>query len=551
MAEKTKVSCLQDKQTCKKNVAILQVPLKLNSKEGNIAFSFELPKNDLALDSVKVDSQGVPEFYFRASKNVPTLLDEDIAAVFRLVLENKYPEFFYLSFPPTHPLHKSRFFKYYSPTWLKGTSVGELLSESDWDMKCLSLGTETDEEKTVFKSRSRSSRLKGLATKVDFPVDKASASMIMSCESIRVQKGEDEIRFPEEPKMQIKAGTSLSYSEYITKHFQSIGLYDEPRFLKMQELIKLHHAVEWLCKVKGVQVNREWMMKCTNKTTSADAPLMLEARKKPPKKMIPQPPAFKQPDSDIHSWQVELLKPYFKRDARYGYHDHRSSAMITFKEDGMPCPPQKYLHWSVEYHTNTLPFEIKSLCHIPIKYQPAEFRDRLLQLLPKHSKKELKIQPADFSSDIEVDESADESGMEVRVTTTTKALETSHPLSLVPLQETLIVTANDGKQYKNEDPNQAIEMLMDDREATIIPKVKSWDELISEYTVPIPCMWLNQSDELGQPAAMGGVSTRDIRVQEEALPTRAAHKETLWKDGFKRSGHLLGVRGQHITAQGM
>ena len=89
------------------------------------------------------------------------------------------------------------------PKWLRGTSMGDTLSEADWCMKSLQVGVQSNKEKTKFWSRQKKSNLDGLATTLDFPKDKPPGSVFMSCESARVEKDENEITFPEEPKMRI------------------------------------------------------------------------------------------------------------------------------------------------------------------------------------------------------------------------------------------------------------------------------------------------------------------------------------------------------------
>lgn len=427
-------------------------------------------------------------------------------------------------------MYKRRFFKYYSPAWLQQTAVGELLAEADWDMKCLSLGAKTNEDKTVFKSRSQSTQLKNLAAAVDFPSEEVASSIIMSCDLAKVQKDDNEIKFLEEPKIVITDGCSSLYSKYISQNYQSVAYYDEPRFLKMQELIKLILAVEWLYNEKGVRVNEEWMMKHTSKALTADAP---STRKEPPNKMVPKPAAFKPPSSDVtvKSWELELYRTFSKKcigEQRFGYYD--DATMIAFKEDGTQCPPQKYLNCCIEYHSTALP-ESKVKVYFPMSLQPTEFRDKVLKLLPKKLHREITF-PMAF------DDLTEESEMEL-----TQSLQ----LSPLPLEETLTITVSTGELFTSEDPNMLIQPEIPGVREAIFPDVKSWDELISERTVPIPCMWQQGTRK---PAAMGGVSTCDFRVEERSSRKMPAHKETPWKDNYKKRGHILVVRAQHVTAQG-
>ena len=391
-------------------------------------------------------------------------------------------------------------------------------------MKCLALGTRTNEEKTVFKSWSRSSKLKGLARSDDFPFEKKESSIIMSCDYATVKKGDNQIMFPECPKMKIKDGCSPLYSEYITENLPSVAYHDEPRFLKMQELIKLILAVEWLYKEKGVRASEKWMMKHTSSKPVGGLDLD-DTRKMPPKRMIPQPPVFKPPSDDVtvKIWEIERCRTVAKRltEERYGYYDSSTETMITFREDGMLCPPQK----GIEFHSPEIEAQFVTT-------------DMLLELLPKNLHHEITAATAMV---------VDAHTGERRITT-----KSCPSLSLTLQKVSTIVAATASELFTNQDP---INPLMEaDIFETIHPDVESF---ISEATVPIPYLWLTSSHEIGQPAAWGGVawggvSTRDIKVVEEPLKMKAAHRETPWIDNFKKSGqHLLGIRADKVIFQGM
>ncbi len=211
-------------------------------------FHFSMGAN-LALRSVDFKN-GVPRFHFEPAQNVPVLTEEDVAVIVKLCLENKRPGFFYEGFHPLHPFSKmGRLFKGYSPRWLRGTSVGELLAEADWSMKCIHVGVKSDKEKKNFSAWSETSNLRGLRTREDFPEDCPGTTIIMRCESVDVDKQNDELYFVAEPKMRIDCKweeCNLEYSKYITEIFDSVAYHDEPKFLKMKEIVKLVLAVEWL-----------------------------------------------------------------------------------------------------------------------------------------------------------------------------------------------------------------------------------------------------------------------------------------------------------------
>lgn len=230
------------------------------SSVDSFTFNFKLPSEGLALRSVAIEND-TPKLIFDAALKTPTLTEEDVGIACRLACEDKRPEFFYIAFPFHHPYH-GRQYKHYNPQWLRGTSIGELLAEADWTMKCLNIGARSDETKERFWAWQTTSKLEGLADRMDFPQEQIDGSVIMSCDSVKVAKTENELIFLGEPKIKITDDSSSSYTKYITDIYPNIAFYDEPLFLKMQELIKLILAVEWL-KEKGVSFSHPWMMECS------------------------------------------------------------------------------------------------------------------------------------------------------------------------------------------------------------------------------------------------------------------------------------------------
>ena len=203
-------------------------------------FRFSFSTKESALHSVAI-VDGVPELRFYAFPNLPATSEQDIAAAIRMALENKRPEFYYIPFPPNHPF-VGRQYKSYSPKWLRATSVGDLLSKVDWNMKCINIGAKSDAENLKFWARHKTSQLKGLPTMLDFRREKPSGSIVMSVESAEVHECENELVFTKEPKMRIDDDASPTNTKYLTENFQSIAYHDEPLFLKMQELASEVHT---------------------------------------------------------------------------------------------------------------------------------------------------------------------------------------------------------------------------------------------------------------------------------------------------------------------
>ena len=319
-------------------IPVLQEPnVYYNSK----IFRYKLP-DGLALRSANVTADDI-ELGFEASPRVPTLEDEDIATAFRLASEKKRPEFFYIDFPPGHPFRGYRNFHLFSPTWLRWTKVGKLLADADWNMKCLDVGARSNEERTVFKSWPASSNLKGLRTHWDFEntSDAKVGTIKMYCDYATVLKGENEIVFPEEPKMKIVRTVNKHYSTYITENLPKVAYHDEPRFLKMQELIKLILTAEWLYNEKKVRMDPTWIMLHTSPAMEdADLVSGFPKREYPPEEMIPTPlPDFEPPDTDAsvstnNSELCKALRNETKLNLRFGYKDYLGAKTVIFTEEG-------------------------------------------------------------------------------------------------------------------------------------------------------------------------------------------------------------------------
>ena len=516
---------------------------------GIVTFSFKLPEDGLALRSVGI-VDGVPELRFDASPKVPTISEQDVAVAFRLAEEDERPYFLYASFPCTHPLNGSRYFMKYSPAWLKGTGIGKLLAEADWIMKCLHVDTRTNKEKTVFKSWSKTSQLQGLAANLDFPKDDTCGPVMMSCDHAKVQKSDDEIYFPEEPSMKITDGCNSLYSKYITEIYRSVGYHDEPLLLKMQELIKLILAVEWLYKEKGVRVDENWMM---NLTCNPKDPEFSE-RKAPPYDMIPHVDVFERPCSDVtvKTWEAEMykrLKTEYGVDRRFGYHNFTGEEIVQFNEDGTTATriPLKCMKICIEQnssiqHQLIMKFSLQLYLPLAITSEATESR---LELHDHSHKLDTSLIP--ISVDSTLDFNAEGNGMKLKIV---ESFQPCPPFSSPPLKQTTVgrgTVCSYGKVFANEDPSQPF-LIPAWQEDEIDPKVESWNELISEWSVPIPRIWQDPFVGVGVPAAFGGVTTEQFRVEEELFQRRATSTVRSSKGNYALKGQQLVVKS---TSQGM
>ena len=457
--------------------------VELCSKEDHgFAFHFTLPPDGLALRSVAIVDD-VPEIRFDASHKVPTITEEDVAIALRLALEGNRPEFFFIPIPFGHPFY-GRQFNQYKPQWLRETSVGKLLFDADWNMKCLSVGARSNDEKSVFWGWQKTSQLEDVATMLDFPQDKPFGSIIMSCESAKVQKDENEMVFPEEPKMRIVHDSNSLYSKYITDIYPSIAYYDEPCFLKMQELIKLILAAEWLTE-KGVKVSRKWMMGYTAKPRQV-AKAIKRAKSHQDKvrspEMIPSQPATVQVlTSDVILVAEECRRLGKCVGYRYGWHDFRNKEMVMFDEDGALCLRQQSLNMVVNKHVTMegQPTEEVSLwlsCPLPLNTPMTEFGDVMEQCK----------QVSQFTGVF------------------------GHLLAQCKEKTFIKASVNNyDLLYDHMDPNQPIRQGIPGWCEKITPSVKSWNELFRE-TVPWPHVWQVPYLGVGMPVASGGVTTCDI-----------------------------------------
>jgi len=553
--------------------------LTISKEEDGFAFHFKLPAEGLALRSVAV-VDGVPEISFDASLKVPTITEEDVATAFRLASEGVRPEFFYIPIPFWHPFF-GRQFKQYLPAWLRGTSVGELLSEADWTMKCLHIGARSNEDKSKFWAWEKTSQLEVLATRLDFPDDNPHGSIKMSCEFAKVQKDENEMVFPEEPKMRIVDDSNSQYSKYITEKLPRIAYGDEPLFLKMQELFKLILAAEWLTK-KGVKVSRRWMMDQTAKPDPVEKAIegttsyqLQDETNRPPEEMIPQPATrVSQPsDMTVPTFEVEQLAKFgtdlphgnthFPRwrkwewpqetCRRYGWHDSGSNEMIMFEEDGTPCQRQQSLKFffnkkvildGQQREEKSAWLSLPLPPHIP---HPSDSVSELGQQFVKQLQKSYHQDFNDAFGHITMDSQAiGKGGAELKVTDTIQAL------ALPQLEETTImkVSVNDYNMlYGEMDPNKPIRPEIPGLCEEVIPNVSSWNELFNE-TVPWPHVWQVPYIGVGEPAESGGVTTRDIPVREETMKSGRPSSESAWVDQYKKRGSQLAVRAQWETNQG-
>ncbi len=477
-------------------------------KEGSYAFHFRFPKEGLTLRSVRI-TNGVPELVFAPARNVPTLQEDEVATVFRLVHENERPCFFYFQFPPFHPL-QGRWYKHYSPEWLRGNSVGKQLADADWNMKCLQVGARSDEEKTVFQSWAFSSKLDGIASGLDFLSDAKSGSIIMSCDHVKVQMNEDEIIFPEDPKIIITDKTSKLYSKYISDILPSVAYHDEPKFLKIPELVKLIVAVEWLCKDKKVQIDEEWFMKQTTKAADVNGGASEDdVSEMPPRDMVPQLLLGVQPKTDVQvkTWEAEKNASVISQcgtERMYGQVDFHHCEEFLFKEDGTRVPTPRSLKFRVQ---NKLPsntvIDRVSLSD-EVKRSDLPVTKSTTVALSYIKQKEGDTLQYSASNYTDIEDSVE------RPNSPHQDSATGGPV--LKESQGVVATVDDfDLLYEGIDPSWPIPL----GEGKITkPDVKTWKELITEYSELPPYVIQSPYCELIEPMCSGGVSTQHIPIHQ-------------------------------------
>ena len=492
----------------------------LEEKDG-YAFCFTLPPDGLALRSVAIVDD-VPEICFDASHKVPTITEEDVAIALRLASEGNRPEFYFVKIPFGHPFF-GRQFNHYKPQWLRGTSVGSLLFDVDWSMKCLNFGARSNDEKSAFWGWQKTSQLEGLATVFDFTNDNPPGSIIMSCESAKVQKNENELVFPEEPRMKIVDDSNSLYSKYISEMYPSVAYHDEPRFLKMQELIKLILAAEWLIE-KGVRVSKKWMMEHTAKPKSH-----WNKVRYPPKEMKPlQPAIVKVPSRDVgvNTLEAEQCLTKCGVGRQYGWHDFGSNEMVKFDENGALCLRQQSLkmvfnnHVIMEGQQREIRGSLQLICPLPPNTPTpsmTELGDEFRKNLEQVSYLKITGVFGHLLADVNIaDKAISKDGAELKVET---MISPCPPPPLPQWKETTFIKAsvnNYDLLYGHMDPNQPIRLGFPGRCKEITPNVKSWNELFRE-TVPWLRVWQVPYLGVGKPVARGGVTTCDIPTSASSI----------------------------------
>ena len=319
--------------------------------------------------------------------------------------------------------------------------------------------------------------------------------------------------------MQIIDETSSTYTKYITEMYPSVAYHDEPLFLKMQELIKLVLAAEWLVDEKAVKISREWMMMYSTapkqKGAVAVAKSLRSKAKRPPREFVPSPTVVNRPSSDVTVKTVTAEQyRHYGRGRYYGWCDQGSKEMVMFTAKGELQMSRKWeeggsLRITLQFPSNTTSLNYDDVLRaLPDGIKEVKFDTDSLEL-------KCKIQPA--------------------------------PLLFFPEREITarVTVQNYDMLYADLNPNDP--HWVGNCE---VPNVESWNELHKE-TIPIPCVW--QAPYPGSEAytATGGVTTREIPVNtaaEREIPT----KESQWveSDQYKRSGTQLAVRAKLLEDQG-
>ena len=474
---------------------------KHNEYDDGIAFRFKLP-DGLGLHAVDM-IDGVPKLRFVPMPNVSALTEEDVAVCVRLSQENSRPEFFYTSILPNHPF-RGRKFKQYVPGYLRGTSVGELLAEADWLMKCLSAGVQSNKTKTEFWSWTEKSQLNGLATHEEFPItlqfpsgatlmvystEEVSSSIIMTCKSVEVEESENEMIFGN-PKMAIISSSRPAYSKYITEIFDSVAYYDAPLFLKVKELIKLILAMEWLNR-KKVKFSQKWLNEHFNPSHLCLCPRQSVAVKMP-----------KEVVQFLLKQSLDEMNSFMSMQDKMLLHISSSNKVVL---------NQPTLEDQIVTETN---LKVKTVQTIH-SYDDDEEEEKGGE--EKGEEEEGEKEGGEEEGEDE-EEEEEEKGEKKEEEVTEEKLEKEEKMvekkkrekeNVVTIRSTVTFSFDDFDElYKEMDPNTPIGLT---NGKPIVPGVESWSELFHE-TVPTPYKSFLASGRVHQ-SVHGGVTTANIPVQ--------------------------------------
>ena len=500
--------------------------------DDGFAFQFKPFIEKQSLRSVAINSNGVPELRFDISPQNLSLTEEDVAVICRIASKGERPNFTYLAIDESHPFY-GRQYMIYDPPWLKGTSVGDVLSEVDWKMKCLRVGAQTDKTKSVYFSREKTSVTRGMATYMDFADDNPDSPgyIFTRCAGVAVQTYDDELVFCNDPKLRIDYHKSQPYSEYITRVLPLIAEHDESAFLKLQEIIKMILAAEWL-KKNGIQMSKKWMKtykrgRRTSQAISVDRH-KFDCRRllSETKESIPENRKFvdisMNEDERQRSRQADHVSAMY-----YGWYDNGSGEMVQFWEDGKCYKEYQslrtYNEIVVTINGQTVNKEVwlanfGILLPNRLRIEDVwKLQDKLLAL---KEKQECSVDFGPLSLDIKVDSRTDEKGRELSLTCNIQACffknSTSMALSSMKITAKIRESTSDWdfiyRGLNPQKPMMPVPDVLDQR--PFVPKETSWNELFSE-TVPWPRVWLSTSEGPGLLSATGGVRTDVIPTTEK------------------------------------
>ncbi|KAL5509154.1 hypothetical protein EMCRGX_G004464 [Ephydatia muelleri] len=503
--------------------------------DDGFALQFTPHADNQALRSVAINRDGVPELRFDSALHTPSLKEEDVATVCRLVFKGERPNFTYRAIDESHPFY-GRQYMVYDPPWLKGTSVGDVLSEVDWKMKCLNVGAQTDKSKKVFYSREMTSVTEGLATLLDFEDDKSSSPgyMFTRCDGVQVQEYDDEMVFYSGPKLRIDYYKSEAYSKYITRVLPLIAEHDEPSFLKLQEIIKMVLAAEWF-KEKGIQMSEKWMENCaccketamsrTSTDNSDHSQLLCEI-----KNSISRPRQavdISMRENEREQSGSKLAGKGINNDATicYGWYDSGSGEMVQYREDGEWFKEHQLVRTYTEQVVTVNGKRVDSkvwLTNLGILL-PNKLRvndiwklENNLVAVKEHHDVFTPIGP--FTVNIQADRITEERGKKITITAEIQPSVFKHAkcLPCVKITTTVRESTHDWDfVYQGLSPQRPMMPVPEVSDCPQSPDVVSWNELYSQ-TVPWPRVWISSSEGPGVLSATGGVRTDTIPIERVA-----------------------------------
>jgi len=228
----------------------------------------------------------------------------------------------------------------------------------------------------------------------------------------------------------------------------------------------------------------------------------------------------------------------------YGFYDCNNASLSVFSDKGVKVSQKNCLKVSFQINSKT----------VGGLYVPVDDNFKLSDC-QKEFRKAMKEITSAAGESVPQEASATVEDRIVKGEHRVKFTGSSSSQSLQAVEDTACITATLKNDYDKilagMNPNDPIRPEIQGLCDAVIPNVKSWKDLISNFTVPRPTVWLCPVFGDSIKTCSGGVSTRDFPVRREALEERVTERRGEVRDNYCRIGRTMSVRAQVVVAQGM